>query len=143
MEITDSAQPVHTHPFSGPLAFMLGNEGQGLSERQMRNCDSFVYIAQYGPGTASLNVAVAASIVLHHYALWAGYEERSRTGFKFDVAERPQRVAPRGSVPLTLEELEALRADRAIGSAALGDCGAEEAVGLDFTEEGPIVLSLE
>jgi hypothetical protein len=27
---------------------------------------------QHGVGTASLNVAVAASIVLHHYALWAG-----------------------------------------------------------------------
>jgi hypothetical protein len=37
-----------------------------------------VYIQQYGAGTASLNVAVAASIVLHHFALWAGYGERER-----------------------------------------------------------------
>lgn len=51
---------------------MLGNEGQGLSPRQMALCDSFVYIPQYGAGTASLNVAVACSIVLHHFALWAG-----------------------------------------------------------------------
>lgn len=57
---------------AGPTAFMLGNEGQGLSPRQMALCDSFVYIPQYGAGTASLNVAVACSIVLHHFALWAG-----------------------------------------------------------------------
>ena len=73
IEITDSAKPVHTCPWSGPVAFMLGNEGQGMSDRQMRACDSFVYISQYGVGTASLNVAVAASIVLHRYAEWAGY----------------------------------------------------------------------
>jgi tRNA G18 (ribose-2'-O)-methylase SpoU len=51
---------------------MLGNEGQGMNAKQMSLCDKFVYIPQHGPGTASLNVAVAASIVLHHYALWAG-----------------------------------------------------------------------
>ena len=53
-------------------------QGQGLNERQLALCDSFVYIQQYGAGTASLNVAVAASIVLHHFALWAGYGERER-----------------------------------------------------------------
>ena len=79
----------------------------------MRLCDSFVYISQYGVGTASLNVAVAASIVLHHYALWAGYEERSRQGFKYDVAEKPTRTAARGMVPLTEVEREELRAKRA------------------------------
>ena len=51
---------------------MLGNEGQGLSPKQISLCDSFVYIPQHGCGTASLNVAVACSIVLHHFALWAG-----------------------------------------------------------------------
>ena len=55
-----------------------------------------VYIPQHGPGTASLNVAVAASIVLHHFATWAAYPERSRTHAKFDVGERPLRTARRG-----------------------------------------------
>lgn len=41
-----------------------------MSQRQIRNCDGFVYIAQFGKGTASLNVAVAGSIVMHRYALW-------------------------------------------------------------------------
>lgn len=35
IEIADGARPVHTHPFKGPTAFMLGNEGQGMTERQV------------------------------------------------------------------------------------------------------------
>lgn len=108
IEIDDTALPIQSHPFVGPTAFILGNEGQGLSERQIRCCDKLVYIPQYGCGTASLNVAVATSIVLHHFALWAGYEERERQGQKFVVAKAPQRTAPRGTVPLTAEEREAL-----------------------------------
>lgn len=64
-------------PFD-PACVPPGAQGQGLTTKQIGLCDSFVYIEQYGAGTASLNVAVAASIVLHHFALWAGYEERQR-----------------------------------------------------------------
>ena len=71
-------------------------QGQGLSPRQMRNCDAFIYIPQDGPGTASLNVAVAASIVLHHYALWAGFQERSREGQKYVVDARPPPTRGKG-----------------------------------------------
>ena len=56
-----------------------------------------MYIAQYGVGTASLNVAVALSIVLHRFAVWAGYEEREREGEKFVVGDRPQRDGARGT----------------------------------------------
>ena len=28
IEIVDGAEAVHTHPFTGPAAFLLGNEGQ-------------------------------------------------------------------------------------------------------------------
>jgi len=31
-------------------------------------CDHFVYIPQYTDKTASLNVAVAGSIIFHHFA---------------------------------------------------------------------------
>ncbi|MEW5299775.1 MAG: hypothetical protein WDW38_010889 [Sanguina aurantia] len=96
VEITAGAAAVQTHPFTGPTAFMMGNEGQGLSTKQMALCDAFVYIPQHGPGTASLNVAVAASIVLHHFSTWAGYAERAREGAKYVVAERPQRTTKRG-----------------------------------------------
>jgi hypothetical protein len=38
-------------------------------------------------------VAVAASIVLHHFAVWASYPEREREGYKFKV--RHVRIGPR------------------------------------------------
>lgn len=71
-------------------------QGTGLSEIQQAVCDRFVYIPQYGPGTASLNVTVAASIVLHRFAVWAGFCERNRCGAKFVVGEKPQRTTRRG-----------------------------------------------
>lgn len=89
VEITDNAVAVNQHPFKGSTAFLLGNEGTGLSAKECEICDFFVYIPQYGCGTASLNVTVAASIVLHHFGVWAGFSERTREGNKFVVAERP------------------------------------------------------
>ncbi|VAH14122.1 unnamed protein product [Triticum turgidum subsp. durum] len=64
--------------------------GTGLSQKECEVCDFFVYIPQYGGGTASLNVTVAASIVLHHFGVWAGFPERGREGNKFVVAEKPR-----------------------------------------------------
>lgn len=162
VEIAPDAKPIHSHPFKGPTAFMLGNEGDGMSAKQMALCDSFVYIPQvrvwavaqmvqgcdagvwsvwriygrepwqekarlrdsylrspgscsaratnalyspaalqHGPGTASLNVAVATSIVLHHFAVWAGYPEREREGAKFVVGEKPLRTTARGIVQVS------------------------------------------
>ena len=48
IEIAAGARVVHEHPFRGPTAFILGNEGTGLSKQQAAICDGFVYIAQYG-----------------------------------------------------------------------------------------------
>eukprot|EP00879_Flechtneria_rotunda_P011754 GHRR01012277.1.p1 GENE.GHRR01012277.1~~GHRR01012277.1.p1 ORF type:complete len:238 (+),score=87.21 GHRR01012277.1:784-1497(+) len=118
VEIVPSAQPVQQHPFSGNTAFMLGNEGQGLSEKQMRLCDSFVYIPQHGQGTASLNVTVAASVILHHFAVWAQYPERRREGVKFVVDPKPQRASNRGVVPLSAEERAAVLQQRQAGHGA-------------------------
>mmetsp|Transcript_3 Transcript_3/g.5 ORF Transcript_3/g.5 Transcript_3/m.5 type:complete len:235 (+) Transcript_3:159-863(+) len=84
-EIAEGAKSVVSHPFTGNTAFIFGNEGNGLNKKAMKACDKFIYIPQYGHGTASLNVAVAASIVLHHFSVWAKYEESSREGFKFVV----------------------------------------------------------
>ncbi|EEF45442.1 uncharacterized tRNA/rRNA methyltransferase YsgA [Ricinus communis] len=91
VEITDGALPVNEHPFKKSTAFLLGNEGTGLSAKECEICDFFVYIPQYGRGTASLNVTVAASIVLHHFGVWAGFSERIREGSKFIVADRPMK----------------------------------------------------
>ncbi len=52
------------------IAFMMGNEGSGMSLKQMSICDGFIRISQYGGGTASLNVSVAAALVLHRYHHW-------------------------------------------------------------------------
>ncbi|KAL2650198.1 hypothetical protein R1flu_018326 [Riccia fluitans] len=98
VEIVDGAKAVNKHPFTRSTCFMLGNEGTGLSKKEMEICDFFVYIPQCGAGTASLNVTVAGSIVLHHFAVWAGFEEREREGHKFVVAERPVRRTPRNVV---------------------------------------------
>ncbi|KAJ3676108.1 hypothetical protein LUZ60_003520 [Juncus effusus] len=89
VEITDDAVPITEHPFRRSTAFLLGNEGTGLSKRECEICDFFVYIPQYGGGTASLNVTIAASIVLHHFGVWAGFQERVREGNKFSLAEKP------------------------------------------------------
>ena len=53
--------------FGGSIALMLGNEGSGMSKPQLAACDRLVYIPQHGGGTASLNVAIAAALVLHRF----------------------------------------------------------------------------
>lgn len=90
IEITPGAAPVQAHPFRGHTAFLAGAEGSGLPEAHKALCDHFVYIPQYGNGTASLNVTVATSIVLHHFAVWAGYSELPRE----DVREKFVVVPP-------------------------------------------------
>lgn len=129
IEIIEDALPISTYPFNRrkSTAFMLGNEGQGMTDRQINLCDSFVYIPQYGVGTASLNVAVAASIVLHTYAVWAGYSERKREGYKFVVAARPQRTAKRGCAPLSVDEKAQRAATRALNAT-------EDVQGFDFSD---------
>ena len=46
-----------------------------MNEQQMNVCDFFTYIPQHSGATASLNVLVAGSIVLQHFALWSGIKE--------------------------------------------------------------------
>lgn len=98
VEICDEAKPLASAPFKGPTAFLLGNEGHGLTQDEMKLCDWFVYIPQHGRGTASLNVAVAASIVLYGFATWAKYAEAPREGYKYTLAPRPDRTSKRNRV---------------------------------------------
>ncbi|KAL4494977.1 hypothetical protein ABPG72_015677 [Tetrahymena utriculariae] len=83
VEITPDSKSVVTHPFQGDTVFLMGNEGAGLIEAHKKICDHFVYIPQYTNKTASLNVSCAASIIFHHFALWAGYQESQIFGEKF------------------------------------------------------------
>ena len=50
------------------LSLSLLSSFLGLNDKQKLICDDFVYIPQYGDGTASLNVNVATSIVLHEFS---------------------------------------------------------------------------
>merc|ERR1711971_1542037 len=108
IEIMDSARSIIEHPFAGSTCFMLGNEGIGMSDKQKEACDDFVYVPQYAQTTASLNVAVAGSIVLQHFAVWAKYEEAGRTGEKFDVVQ-PRSKLDKFQNPTEEEEAEIAR----------------------------------
>ncbi|KAJ8603481.1 hypothetical protein CTAYLR_005128 [Chrysophaeum taylorii] len=68
-----------------PSCFMPGNEGDGLSAKQLALCDRLVYVPHYGTATASLNVNAAVAVVLSAFATAAGYAETDRTGAKFEV----------------------------------------------------------
>jgi len=101
VEITPDAKPIVDYdPETGVMrfpfdvrwqgaAFVMGNEGGGMSDRQREICDEFVYIpqtrggSQEGGGSASLNVACAATVVLQAYRTWAGYPEAERDNEKF------------------------------------------------------------
>ena len=50
---------------TGPLCLVLGSEGEGLEPEWVARCDRRVTIPMR-PGAESLNVAVAAGIILHH-----------------------------------------------------------------------------
>jgi len=96
VEIKPEAVSIVNTPFKNQrnVAFMLGNEGLGMTDKQCELCDSFVYIPHYGDGTASLNVSVAASIVFQSFASQASYPERKRSGEKFIVKAIPEKRGP-------------------------------------------------
>ena len=72
VEIDNSSINLEEEPFgTTSVAFMMGNEGSGMTTKQMSVCDGFIRISQYGGGTASLNVSVAAGLVLHRFFHWS------------------------------------------------------------------------
>ena len=84
VEIMETATAVNKFDFADTTAFMIGNEGTGLTDFQKDLCDRFVYIPQYGTAV-SLNVNVATGIVLHHFAAWANFPETRQSGHKFET----------------------------------------------------------
>ncbi len=53
--------------YKGSMAIVLGNEGEGLHKLTEKKCDDIVGINMYGK-TSSLNVSVAAGVILFHAA---------------------------------------------------------------------------
>ena len=73
----------------GPLAIVVGSEGQGLGPAIRRRCDLFMRIPMRG-AVGSLNAAVAGSVLL--FEAVAQRDPDDRKGPRDD--RRPQRTAP-------------------------------------------------
>ncbi len=67
LEAVRDAQLYHEADLTGPLALVVGSEGQGLRQLVRERCDFLVGLPMQGKVT-SLNAAVAGSIVL--YEAW-------------------------------------------------------------------------
>ena len=64
LEAARGAQRYDQADLSGPLAFVVGSEGEGLRRLVRERCDFLLYLSMHGQVT-SLNAAVAGSIVLY------------------------------------------------------------------------------
>jgi len=75
---SDAGLPVYDGNLSGPVAVVIGNEGEGLSEELLHHCDRHLTIPQQGR-VGSLNAAVAAGIVFYEVRRQRGVSERGET----------------------------------------------------------------
>jgi 23S rRNA (guanosine2251-2'-O)-methyltransferase len=64
LEAVRGAQQYDLADLSGPLALVVGSEGEGLRRLVRERCDFLLYLPMRGQVT-SLNAAVAGSIVLY------------------------------------------------------------------------------
>ena len=64
LEGSPDAQPVEQVNLDGPLALVVGSEGEGLRELTRKSCDVLLSLPMYGK-IGSLNAAVAGSIILY------------------------------------------------------------------------------
>ena len=60
-----NASPINQIQSTNKMAFVMGNEGQGVSQDVLNACDQLLYI----PIThiESLNVAIASAIIMYHF----------------------------------------------------------------------------
>lgn len=65
-ELNDQALPLNDVPYSENCAIIVGNEGNGVSQEVLDKTDKNVYIPILGKAE-SLNVAVAAGIMMYHF----------------------------------------------------------------------------
>jgi 23S rRNA (guanosine2251-2'-O)-methyltransferase len=63
--------------YTAPVAIVLGGEGRGLHEQVAKNCDFLVRIPMAGE-VASLNVSVAAGVVLFEWKKRGGKRQKTR-----------------------------------------------------------------
>ena len=94
VDTNPKADSISKFPFKGTTLFVVGNEGAGLDTNQKEICDHFVYVPQYSDKPVSLNVAIAGSIAMEHFAVWACYTEKGQKGQKYVVDEE----MPKGKI---------------------------------------------
>jgi len=63
----ENGQPLRTIQMSDKMAFLLGNEGQGVEERLLSETDQNIFI-EISKNTESLNVSIAGSIIMHEFS---------------------------------------------------------------------------
>lgn len=59
------ASCIDTYPIQERMAFVMGNEGQGVSQEVLDKCDHLLYIPIHS--VESLNVAIASAITMYHF----------------------------------------------------------------------------
>lgn len=72
-ELNDKATTVFELPYTSHVALVMGNEGSGISKEVLSECTQSVYIPILGQAE-SLNVAVAASVMMYHFVKGKIYE---------------------------------------------------------------------
>ncbi len=65
--LAPDAEPLKACTRPRRFALLLGSEGHGLPAEIIAQCDRRITIPMH-PGVDSLNVAVAAGIILHHFS---------------------------------------------------------------------------
>lgn len=134
VEILAESKDVATFDFKGNSAFFMGNEGSGLSQNVIDVCDGFVYIPQYGHGTASLNVSTACAMILNHFARWANYTETGFEGQKF-IVDSTKKVCT--GPPITKSDNNSSSTSRSSSAQASGISGEAS------TEASTVTASIE
>jgi TrmH family RNA methyltransferase len=76
-----NAAPIHEANLTGPIAFLIGNEGAGVPAETAQQADSSVTIPCPGP-VESLNAAVAASVLLYEASRQRGVLATRETGLR-------------------------------------------------------------
>jgi TrmH family RNA methyltransferase len=75
---------MHTTDLRAPIAFLLGGEGSGLSATLVSRADARISIPMKGP-VESLNVAVAAALLVYEARRQRGNIDELRTSHAFSV----------------------------------------------------------
>jgi hypothetical protein len=134
--------PVFTRPFSaGNACIVLSKKlRSGLPLSLARQCDAFVHVPHAaiphkdGESPPLLDTPSCLSITLHHLTTWAGYDERTFQGHKFEVT-RPARdaVDADGTRRLAKERAEVKRKLQQAADEAVDDGGIGSMFGADDT----------